>query len=76
MDGYKLDVDGTSYGKTGVKLLFVRRDRDRHDIVEFEGMLSSHPSHVILLDCAGRDSMWIGCCVVSGSISIYNFTSF
>ena len=34
----EVQIKDASYGKTGVKILFVRRDLKRHEITEYEGL--------------------------------------
>ena len=34
----EVQIKDASYGKTGVKILFVRRDSKRHEITEYEGL--------------------------------------
>lgn len=33
----EVQITDASYGKTGVKILFVKRDSKRHEIIEYEG---------------------------------------
>ena len=35
---FEVQITDASYGKTGVKILFVRRDSERHEITEYEGL--------------------------------------
>ena len=49
MEGYDVSLTTTSYGKTGVKLLFIKRDPQCQDICEFEGKILSNKAVIAMI---------------------------